>query len=81
MDAISTFVPEVRLNKDHISIIFRIPYWLFATLLLVFVIVKWQGKHFDVLLITSCSTWVFWILNRYWPYKKADGGIYVRQWN
>ena len=81
METPIVFVPEVRLNKDHISLIFRIPYWLVATLALTFVILRWQDKSFDVLLITTCSTWIFWLLNRFWPYKVDQGGVYVRMWN
>ena len=81
MEIPTVFVPEIRLNKNHISVTFRVPYWLVASLLLIVLVLRCQGKSFDILLVTTISTWVFWLLNRFWPYKVADGGVYVRQWN
>ena len=81
MEIPTVFDPEIRLNKNHISVAFRFPYWLVAALILSFVILRCQDKSFDVLLATTISTWIFWLLNRFWPYRVAEGGVYVRQWN
>ena len=79
MEALTVFVPEIRLNNNHVSIIFRLPYWLVGVLVLVLTILRWQDKSIDILLVTSFSTWVFWILNRVWPIQKDRyGGVWIK---
>ena len=81
MELPTVLVPEIRFNKNHLSLTFRIPYWLVATFVLIFAVLRWRDKDFEVLVVTTVATWVFWLLNRYWPFKLAEGGVWIRYWN
>ena len=48
-------------------------------MLLVFSILTALGKGFDVIVVTSLATSLFWWLNRVWPVKvDRDGYIWFR---
>ena len=71
MDLPSVLLPEVRFNTNHVSIIFRAPYWLLGTVFTVCVIRCLQGRNdIDLFLITTIATAVFWILDRSFTEKK-----------
>ena len=71
MDLPSVLLPEVRFNTNHVSIIFRAPYWLLGTVFTVCVIRCLQVRNdIDLFLITTIATAVFWILDRSLVEKK-----------
>ena len=71
MDRPSVLLPEVRFNTNHVSIIFRAPYWLLGTVFTVCVIRCLQVRNdIDLFLITTIATAVFWILDRSFTEKK-----------
>ena len=71
MDLPSVLLPEVRFNTNHVSIIFRAPYWLLGTVFTVCVIRCLQVRNdIDLFLITTIATAVFWILDRSFVEKK-----------
>ena len=72
MDQIIFHFPEVRLNTNLVSIIFRVPYWLLGTVLTVCVIRCFQGRRdIDLFLITTIATSVFWWLDRVFPSRRT----------
>ena len=67
----SVLLPEVRFNTNHVSIIFRAPYWLLGTVFTVCVIRCLQVRNdIDLFLITTIATAVFWTLDRSFVEKK-----------
>ena len=80
MDFPGVLLPEVRLNTNHVSIIFRAPYWLLGTVLTVCVIRCLQGyRNIDLLLITTIATAVFWLLNRVFPLRRTTAEKQIKE--
>ena len=72
-------VPEIRLNSNHIAFTFRVPYWLVGVTLTVLLILGARKEKFELFLVTTIATCVFWYLNRIWPYRRdKDGGLWQR---